>query len=355
MGMRAKRLAVELKRLSTSPPPGVAAWPRDESRVDELDAEIVGAPETPYASGVFRLRVTVPEEYPIRPPLVRFVTKIYHPNIDSQGRICLDTLNMPPKGAWKPSLNVSTVLASVQLLMSHPNPDDGLMADITDQYKRFPEKFAATAADWTARYAKEPAVHASDPSPSPLPPASISEPRAPPAPRELAPSKGDPPVSVISGNQAPCPSPQLQNGSDVHTSHEPSVAPASAANRKRLRNSANRMHEDEVQLMGEGQPGDLSPAREAVASTRTAIPGAREAPRRSVRNGASSSIAENDMADVIQVEESDDEEPTVVSKLVPETTIKSTAEAPQTTRGLEEVVPRKSSSKAGSRLKKRRR
>ena len=63
-------------------------------------------------------------------PKVHFVTPIYHPNIDSAGRICLDTLNMPPKGAWKPSLNISTVLASIQLLMSHPNPDDGLMVDI---------------------------------------------------------------------------------------------------------------------------------------------------------------------------------------------------------------------------------
>jgi ubiquitin-conjugating enzyme E2 T len=140
-----------------------------------LDAEIVGAPETPYAGGVFRLCVTIPPEYPLKPPGVRFVTKIYHPNIDTQGRICLDTLNMPPKGAWKPSLNVATVLASVQLLISHPNPDDGLMADITDEFKRFPERFHATALDWTARYACEPALRASSHDvKAPAPPTSRS-------------------------------------------------------------------------------------------------------------------------------------------------------------------------------------
>uniref|UniRef100_A0A674J8K7 UBC core domain-containing protein n=1 Tax=Terrapene triunguis TaxID=2587831 RepID=A0A674J8K7_9SAUR len=54
---------------------------------------------------------------------IRFLTPIYHPNIDSAGRICLD-------GAWRPSLNISTLLTSIQLLMSEPNPDDPLMADI---------------------------------------------------------------------------------------------------------------------------------------------------------------------------------------------------------------------------------
>jgi ubiquitin-conjugating enzyme E2 T len=151
--MHALRMARELQLLSSAPPPGVAAWPHDDARLDLLDAEIVGAVDTPYASGVFSLRVSIPPEYPLKPPGVRFVTKIYHPNIDSQGRICLDTLNMPPKGAWKPSLNIVTVLASVQLLMSHPNPEDGLMAGITDEYKRYPARFHATALDWTRKYA----------------------------------------------------------------------------------------------------------------------------------------------------------------------------------------------------------
>jgi ubiquitin-conjugating enzyme E2 T len=162
-GMHALRMVRELQLLSSAPPPGVAAWPRDDERLDVLDAEITGAAETPYADGVFRLRVNIPPEYPLKPPGVRFITKIYHPNIDAQGRICLDTLNMPPKGAWKPSLNVITVLASIQLLMSHPNPDDGLMADITDEFKRFPDRFHATALEWTRKYAKGTSTSASEP------------------------------------------------------------------------------------------------------------------------------------------------------------------------------------------------
>ena len=74
--------------------------------------------------------LVLPSRYPFEPPKVRFVTPIYHPNIDGEGRICLDILNMPPKGAWKPSLNVLTVLVSIGLLLAEPNPDDGLVADI---------------------------------------------------------------------------------------------------------------------------------------------------------------------------------------------------------------------------------
>ena len=65
----------------------------------------------------------------MEPPKIRFVTPVYHPNIDAEGRICLDILNPPPKGAWKPSLNISTVLSSIAQLLSYPNPDDGLVTE----------------------------------------------------------------------------------------------------------------------------------------------------------------------------------------------------------------------------------
>ena len=54
--------------------------------------------------------------------LVTFATKVYHPNIDTAGRICLDLLKVPPKGSWKPNLNLALVLKSIRLLLSEPNP-----------------------------------------------------------------------------------------------------------------------------------------------------------------------------------------------------------------------------------------
>ncbi len=154
MAMFMRRMKRELELLRNGAAPGVAAWLADESRMDRLEGELTGAEGTPYEGGIFRLDVSVPTEYPLKPPAVRFLTKIYHPNIDSEGRICLDTLNMPPKGAWKPALNIATLLTTVLALLSSPNPDDGLMPDISDLFRRDRATFERTAREWTKRYAK---------------------------------------------------------------------------------------------------------------------------------------------------------------------------------------------------------
>ncbi|KPP70694.1 ubiquitin-conjugating enzyme E2 T-like, partial [Scleropages formosus] len=118
-------------------------------------AEIVGGVDTPYEGGVFTLEITIPERYPFEPPKIRFLTPIYHPNIDNGGRICLDALKLPPKGAWRPSLNISTVLSSIQLLMAEPNPDDPLMADISSEYKYNRHVFLEKAKRWTEKHAMQ--------------------------------------------------------------------------------------------------------------------------------------------------------------------------------------------------------
>lgn len=149
---KAARLKREVQMLQRSPPPGVSCSPDDKNN-DVLLAQIIGSEGTPYQGGVFRLTVTIPDRYPFEPPKVLFNTPIYHPNIDSGGRICLDTLKMPPQGAWKPSLNVGSVLTTIQLLMSEPNPEDPLMIEISKEYKCNRHLFNETARQWTKNYA----------------------------------------------------------------------------------------------------------------------------------------------------------------------------------------------------------
>ncbi|XP_054432504.1 ubiquitin-conjugating enzyme E2 T [Pteronotus mesoamericanus] len=150
---RASRLRRELSLLATEPPPGITCW--QDTDETGLRAQIIGGANTPYEKGVFTLAVIVPERYPFEPPQIRFLTPIYHPNIDSAGRICLDILKLPPKGAWRPSLSIATVLASVQLLMAEPNPDDPLMADISSEFKYNKPVFLENARQWTEKHARQ--------------------------------------------------------------------------------------------------------------------------------------------------------------------------------------------------------
>lgn len=138
--------------LQSDPPPGVWAAPVGDS-FSQLEAQVQGPKDTVYEGGLFKLAVDIPARYPFEPLKVKFVTPIYHPNIDAEGRICLDILNMPPKGAWKPSLNVCTVLASIGLLLAEPNPEDGLVTDVTSEYKHQRQVFDAKARQWTQRHA----------------------------------------------------------------------------------------------------------------------------------------------------------------------------------------------------------
>jgi ubiquitin-conjugating enzyme E2 T len=114
---------------------------------------MLGEAGTPFEGGEFRLAVDIPERYPFEPPRVRFTTPVYHPNVDSTGRICHDSLKMKPKGAWSPSLNVAGVLASVRQLLREPNPDDALMADIAHEYRHSFEVYCARARESTHRHA----------------------------------------------------------------------------------------------------------------------------------------------------------------------------------------------------------
>ncbi|KAF3828059.1 hypothetical protein GH733_001331 [Mirounga leonina] len=88
-------------------------------------------PDSAYQGGVFFLTVHFPTDYPFKPPKIAFTTKIYHPNINSNGSICLDIL----RSQWSPALTVSKVLLSICSLLCDPNPDDPLVPDIAQIYK----------------------------------------------------------------------------------------------------------------------------------------------------------------------------------------------------------------------------
>jgi len=111
---------------------------------------ILGPQQSPYEGGVYKLELFLPEEYPMAAPKVRFLTKIYHPNIDKLGRICLDIL----KDKWSPALQIRTVLLSIQALLSAPNPDDPLAENVAKHWKENEAEAVSVAKEWTRMYAQ---------------------------------------------------------------------------------------------------------------------------------------------------------------------------------------------------------
>ena len=113
-----KRLLRDFKSLSDDPPEGISGVPRNNN-IMVWDAVICGPDETPFEGGTFRLTINFTEEYPNKPPKLRFVSKMFHPNVYIDGRIGLDIL----QNRWSPGYNVSGVLLSIQSLLSDPNPN----------------------------------------------------------------------------------------------------------------------------------------------------------------------------------------------------------------------------------------
>jgi len=145
-----KRIQKELKDITENPPYHCSAGILDEN-IYNWSASIIGPENSPYKGGIFKLLINFPEDYPFHPPKIRFVTKIYHCNINNSGGICLDIL----KDQWSPALTISKILLSICSLMDDPNPDDSLMPEIADLYKNNKIKHDMNAVLYTERYALE--------------------------------------------------------------------------------------------------------------------------------------------------------------------------------------------------------
>ena len=143
-----RRLTKELQEIRKDPPLNISAGPINDN-LFEWEAVLLGPTETPYEGGVFILNIHIPLDYPMKPPNILFKTKIYHPNINSTGAICLDIL----KSNWSPSLTLSKLLLSICSLLNDPNCDDPLVPDIAKEYKQNYDLFVKNAKEWTQYYA----------------------------------------------------------------------------------------------------------------------------------------------------------------------------------------------------------
>lgn len=143
-----KRLQKELIDMQKDATPNLSAGPVN-GNLFEWESVILDYIGTPYEGGVFNLSISIPSNYPFKPPMVIFKTRIFHPNINSSGNICLDIL----KTQWSPALTISKILLSICSLLSDPNPNDPLVPDIAKMFKNDIQLYNQTAREWTSLYA----------------------------------------------------------------------------------------------------------------------------------------------------------------------------------------------------------
>ncbi|MCJ1303744.1 Ubiquitin-conjugating enzyme E2 1 [Hypocenomyce scalaris] len=151
---RARRVAKEIADIHSDTLSHISANPTGNGEdLTHLKGSFKGPPGTPYEGGTYMIDIRIPSEYPFRPPIMKFDTKVWHPNVSSQtGAICLDTLS----SAWSPVLTIKSALLSLQSLLSTPEPKDPQDAEVASMLMRNPKEFERVAQEWAVNYAGAP-------------------------------------------------------------------------------------------------------------------------------------------------------------------------------------------------------
>eukprot|EP00187_Rhodella_violacea_P013248 CAMPEP_0184718638 /NCGR_PEP_ID=MMETSP0314-20130426/7776_1 /TAXON_ID=38298 /ORGANISM="Rhodella maculata, Strain CCMP 736" /LENGTH=154 /DNA_ID=CAMNT_0027182403 /DNA_START=164 /DNA_END=628 /DNA_ORIENTATION=- len=111
------RLMTDLKIMNLDSPDGCSASPLADEDLFIWGATIFGPSDTPWEGGIYSLRLTFTAQYPSKPPRVRFTSEMFHPNVYPDGTLCLDII----QDKWSPIYTISTILTSIQSLLSDPN------------------------------------------------------------------------------------------------------------------------------------------------------------------------------------------------------------------------------------------
>ncbi|KAK4404678.1 Ubiquitin-conjugating enzyme E2 22 [Sesamum angolense] len=146
-----KQLAKELKNLDETPPEGIKVGVNDDN-FSIIYADIEGPAGTPYENGVFRMKLILSHDFPQSPPKGYFLTKIFHPNIATNGEICVNAL----KKDWNPSLGLRHVLIVIRCLLIEPFPESALNEQAGKMLLENYDEYARHARLYTGIHALKP-------------------------------------------------------------------------------------------------------------------------------------------------------------------------------------------------------
>ncbi|XP_077534043.1 ubiquitin-conjugating enzyme E2 L3 [Haemaphysalis longicornis] len=146
-----RRLQKELADLRKSGTKAFRDIQVDESNILTWQGLIV-PDNCPYNRGAFRIEINFPAEYPFKPPKITFRTKIYHPNIDEKGQVCLPIISADN---WKPATKTDQVIQALIALVNDPEPEHPLRADLAEEYSKDRKKFLKNAEEFTKKHSEK--------------------------------------------------------------------------------------------------------------------------------------------------------------------------------------------------------
>ncbi|KAI5745950.1 hypothetical protein M8J76_015746 [Diaphorina citri] len=141
-----RALSMEYKSLQEEPVEGFRVKLVNDDNLFEWEVAIFGPPDTLYQGGYFKAHMKFPIDYPYSPPTIRFLTKVWHPNVYENGDLCISILHPPiddpqsgemPCERWNPTQNVRTILLSVISLLNEPNTSSPANVDASVMYRRW--------------------------------------------------------------------------------------------------------------------------------------------------------------------------------------------------------------------------
>jgi len=136
MAFAMKRVTKEIKKLDTEKLPyGIEVFPTKNIML--WKAYITGGKDTPHDNMKYELQVKIDDDYPAKPPQIMFKSKIFHPNVYRDGKICIGIL----QGQWVPTLRIVSALVSIQSMLDDPNPASPANADAAKIYRTNLEEY----------------------------------------------------------------------------------------------------------------------------------------------------------------------------------------------------------------------
>merc|ERR1712098_160475 len=145
------RLTKELKEINDAGLTAIKNLVADESNMMRWTGLLV--PNTaPYNKGAFRVEIKFPDEYPFKPPKVTLLTKIYHPNVDEKGQVCLPIVNVDK---WKPATKSISVINALADLIDSPDLTHPTRPELAEEYMKNKATFIKNAEEFTRKHGEK--------------------------------------------------------------------------------------------------------------------------------------------------------------------------------------------------------